>query len=481
MVEQVFLEDKCHQMIIEEPKISKEAKWYSVDKEMIPAKAVYFFLGAERSSVLPYIAIFLTSVGLSVEETGTVLSFSYVGITAGNLFWGLVADRTRAYKTILIILCFVSGAVNLATPFISAKVGMKELNQCPLKSNKTYTAQAGKTSGYVSSTQLTYVMSILLFFGSFFGGSIFTFVDAAVIEKTKTSTRKANFGRQLLFVAVGFGSATTVSGKVLGVFPKANVSCYLAVYSVSVGFLFCGCISSQYLYRGVQMPTKQVIGNIKTDLWKTLKKLDVILFLLTILVSSIMYSVYLNYFFLFLKQQLKSPDIIIGLTVATGSISGVVALFFTSWFIKVLRGTFYAMLLTILLMSCRFLAFSYLKNPWLIIPLQLVLHGCSLSLFLSVKSEHLKIITPKNILSTMFGITSSLSSGISMIIGSKIGGSLYQAYGARNLFLITSVFGFLWSLVLALYLASIKYQERKNTTSEELCVEKLLQNIDQKL
>ena len=132
-------------------------------------------------------------------------------------------------------------------------------------------------------------------------------------------------------------------------------------------------------------------------------------------------------------------------------------------------------------MSCRFLAFSYLKNPWLIIPLQLVLHGCSLSLFLSIKSEHLKIITPKNILSTMFGITSSLSSGISMIIGSKIGGSLYQAYGARNLFLITSVFGFLWSLVLALYLASIKYQERKNTTSEQLYVEKLLQNIDQKI
>ncbi|XP_065650947.1 major facilitator superfamily domain-containing protein 6 isoform X2 [Hydra vulgaris] len=449
--------------------ISKEIKWYTIDKDMITAKLAYLFLGAERSSVLPYIAVFLTSVGLTIEDTGTVLSLSYVGIMVGSLFWGIMADKTRSYKTILVVLFVSYGAINLAIPLISAKVGWKKLNKCPLETNKTYNSTLPEEPlGHVSSTQLTLIMSLLFFSSSFFGGSIFTMVDAAVIQKCKISKRKANFSKQLLFIAIGFGSAATISGKVLEIFPKAKVSCYFAVYVVSAVFLFCGCISSLYMYKGVQMPPKQVKENIRKDLWKILKKIDVIFFLSTVLINGIMYSIYLNYFFLFLKQ-LNSANIIIGLTVATGSFSGIIALFFTSWIIKVLYGTFHTMLFSTVLMSCRFLAFTYLRNSLLVIPLQLILHGCSMSLFLSVKTEHLKIISPKNILSTMLGMTSSIFFGISMIVGSKIGGSLYETYGARTLFLCTSAFGFLWSIILGTFLISNKYRAKKKLATATLC------------
>ncbi|XP_047138863.1 major facilitator superfamily domain-containing protein 6-like [Hydra vulgaris] len=456
-------------------------KWYYIDKDMIPAKLTYFFTGAEKSSVAPFLTIFLISIGLNLKQVGYVISFSYVGQIVGSVFWGVIADKTGAQRVIFILLCFFYGTLSLSISVVSSRIGERSKNQCPIilsnnVSNNTVNSSTlinKQFGGYVpvTSTTLTYVIATLGFFMASFSGSIYSYIDARVIEKVKASVKKKNFGRQYLFGNIGFGCGTLVSGKVMDVFSIPDISCYFTVYLVSVIFLSASCISFQYLYRSTsktEFKKKEEKEELRSesfqkDLIKTLLSLEVNLFFITIIVNGLLYSIYLSYFFLFMRQ-LKSSNLLIGLTVAFGSTSGVIVNFFNGVIIKLLRGTFNTMIICTFLWSVRYFIFYFLKNPWLIIPLQLTLHGLSLSLFFSVKSEHLKLITPKSIHSTMFGIVQCIHSGVSMIIGSLIGGKLIDTYGARKTFLYASIFALLWSGTLSAYFIVKRLLSGRNTT-----------------
>ncbi|XP_065678971.1 major facilitator superfamily domain-containing protein 6-like [Hydra vulgaris] len=445
-------------------------KWYYIDKDMIPAKLTYFFIGAERSSVSPFLTIFLISIGLNLKQVGYVISFTYVGQIIGSVFWGVIADKTGAQRVIFILLCFFYGTLSLSISVVSSRIGERSKNHCPIiLSNNVSNITVNSSTlinrhfgGYVpvSSTILTYVIATLGFFMASFSGSIYSYIDARVIEKVKVSVKKKNFGRQYMFGNIGFACGTLVSGKVMDIFPIADISCYFAVYLVSVIFLSASCISFQYLYKSKKTSKKDVIkkdekeyirpDSFQKDLIKTLLSLEVNLFFITIIVNGLLYSIYLSYFFFFMRE-LKSSNFLIGLTVAFGSTSGVIVNFFNGVIIKLLRGTFNTMIMCTFLWSVRYFIYYFLKNPWLIIPLQLTLHGLSLSLFFSVKSEHLKHIAPKSIHTTMFGIVQCLHSGVSMIIGSLIGGKLIDAFGARKTFLYASIFALSWSATLSAY------------------------------
>ncbi|XP_065678972.1 major facilitator superfamily domain-containing protein 6-like [Hydra vulgaris] len=388
---------------------------------------------------------------LTLKQVGYVLSFSYVGQIIGSVFWGVIADKTGAQRIIFSLLCFFYGILSLSIPIVSSRIGERAYNQCPIilsnnVSNSTVnssTINSKNFSGYVpvSSTTLTYVIATLGFFMASFSGSIYSYIDAGVIEKVKTSAKRKDFGRQFMVSNIGFGCGTLISGKVMDIFPIADMSCYFVVYLVSVTFLFASCISFHYLRKSIktsqnQFKEKEVNEDVRNksfhkDLLKTL----------------------LNF------EELKSTNFLIGLTVAFGSTSGVIVNFFNGVIIKLLRGTFNTMIMCTYLWSVRYSIFYFLKNPWLIIPLQLILHGLGLSLFFSVKSEHLKRIAPKTIHTTMFGIVQCLHSGVSMIMGSLIGGELFYTYGARKTFFYASIIAFLWSGVLSAYFIAKRYSK----------------------
>ncbi|XP_065655335.1 major facilitator superfamily domain-containing protein 6 [Hydra vulgaris] len=448
-----------------EKNFNDPSMWYYIDKGMIPAKLTYFFTGLERSSIAPYLAMFLVSIGLNLKQVGYVFSFSYAGLMLGSVFWGVIADKTRAYRVLLSILYFFFVLITLSIPLVSAKIGEKEKNQCPLLLSKCCfnstmnfsTSKTSKDNVSVSSSTMTIVMATLGFLVFSFGGSIYSYNDAGVIWKIKMSTKKRDYGRQYMFLNIGFSFGALISGQVMNIFPKVDLSCYFAVFCVNIVFIIASCICSQYLYKNTNISSQKEIrsNSFQKDLFKTLSNFEVDLFLLTTFVNGLLYSIYLSYFFLFMKE-IKSTDLLVGLTVAFGSTSGMIINFFNEVIIKLFRGTFNTMIMCTFLWSVRYFIFYFLKNPWLIIPLQLTLHGLNLSLFLSVKSIHLKKKAPISIHNTMFGIVQSLYSGVSMIVGSFVGGQLYFGYGARITFLYSCFFALGWTSFLTVYIIAIK-------------------------
>ncbi|XP_047139104.1 uncharacterized protein LOC124815012 [Hydra vulgaris] len=448
-----------------EENFNDPSMWYYIDKGMVPAKLTYFFTGLERSSIAPYFTMFLTSIGLNLKQVGYVFAFSYAGLMLGSVFWGVVADKTRAYRILLLFLYFFFALITLSIPLVSAKIGEKEKNQCPvllskccLNSSMNFsTNKTSKDNISVSSSTMTMVMATLGFLVFSFGGSIYSYNDAGLIWKIKMSTKKKDYGRQYVFLNIGFACGALISAEVMKVFPKVDLSCYFAVFCVNIVFIIASCICSQLLYKNINISLQKEArsDSFQRDLFKTLSNFEVDLFLLTTFVNGLLYSIYLSYFFLFMKE-IKSTDLLIGLTVAFGSTSGMIINFFNEIIIKLFRGTFNTMIMCTFLWSVRYFIFYFLKNPWLIIPLQLTLHGLSLSLFLSVKSVHLKKKAPNSIHNTMFGIVQCLYSGVSMIVGSFVGGQLYYAYGARITFLYSSFFALGWTSLLIVYIIAIK-------------------------
>ncbi|XP_004210616.3 uncharacterized protein LOC101241025 [Hydra vulgaris] len=448
-----------------EESLNDSDRWYYIDKDMISAKLTYFFRGLERSSIAPYLTMFFISIGLNLKQVGYVFSFSYAGLMLGSVFWGVVADKTRAYRVLLLILCIFSALTTLSIPLVSAQIGEKEKNQCPLLLNKccfnsTVNISKNRTSKdntSVSSTTMSIVMANLGFLAFSFSGTISSYIDGGVIWKIKMSTKKRDFGRQYMFLNIGFACGALISAEVMNIFPKVDLSCYFAVFCVNVVIIIASCISSQYLYKNTKLPSQKEVrsDSFQKDLFKTLSTFEVDLFLATTFVNGLLYSIYLGYFFLFMKE-IKSTNLLVGLTVAFGSTSGMIVNFFNELVIKLFRGTFNTMIICTFLWSVRYFIFYFLKNPWLIIPLQLTLHGLSVSLFLSVKSVYLKKKAPNSIHNTMFGIVQCLYSGVSMIVGSLIGGQLYFAYGARLTFLYSCFFALGWTSFLCVYIIAIK-------------------------
>ncbi|XP_065679239.1 uncharacterized protein LOC105845210 isoform X1 [Hydra vulgaris] len=448
-----------------EENLNYPSRWYYIDKGMIPAKLTCFFSGLERSSISPYLTMFFISIGLNLKQAGYVFSFSYAGLMLGSVFWGVIADKTRAYRVLLSILYTFFALITLSIPLISAQIGEKEKNQCPsLLSNCCFngtmnfsTNKTSKNNTSVSSATMTIVIATLGFLVFSFSGSTYSYIEAGVIWKIKMSTKKRDYGRQYMFLNIGFAFGALISGQVMNIFPKVDLSCYFAVFCVNIVFIIASCICSQLLYKNINISSQKEArsDSFQKDLFKTLSNFEIDLFLITTFVNGLLYSIYLNYFFLFMKE-IKATNLLVGLTVAFGSVSGMIVNFFIAVIIKLFRGTFNTMIICTFLWSVRYFIFYFLKNPWLIIPLQLTLHGLSLSLFLSVKSIHLKKKAPNSVRNTMFGIVQCLHGGVSMIVGSFIGGQLYFAYGARLTFLYSCFFALGWTSLLCVYRIAIK-------------------------
>ena len=62
----------------------------------------------------------------------------------------------------------------------------------------------------------------------------------------------------------------------------------------------------------------------------------------------------------------------------------------------------------------------------------------------------------------MYGIFNGLFYGVGALIANVMGGPLLMKYGIRNLFLGTSVAGFIWTLVMVVYLVVDKYRKQKD-------------------
>ena len=454
--------------------------WYDIDTGMLSSKLSYFFQNAKDSCYLPYMILFLSGIGLTDQQAGTINGLRFIGFIFGAPLWGILADYKHQHTAVILLLCVTSLILMTSQPFIS--IPLSANNTC-LNVDGGNVTSVNKTTYLVRNVTATKIpkkesdgngglfaaMMALNLLISVFDGSTQGFVDAGVIQKMSSrSSRKSMFGTQRLFGAFGYGTGAFASSLAIEYGTVSGLPCYTPVFVV-YGIFVLGLTASTYnLFNSLTFaPANTPSGrkarslSVTSDVYRehvsvgralksTLCKFRVVFFLVTVLVVGTIHAVYISFLFVLLKE-INCPNVVMGLSIVVGALASVIGIKLSEDFINGFGGTIRVLCLGCFSWAVRFLSFTYLRNPWIVLPIQL-LQGFGYGLFIAVSVVHIKRISSPDIYTSMYGIFNGLFFGAGAVIGNVIGGAVLMRFGVRILCFGTSMAGFLWTAVMILYL-----------------------------
>ena len=455
-------------------------KWCHIDRSTLIAKLTNFLHGAKSSAVEPYLILFYLSIGLNPFEAGLVGGFRLIGMIMGGIFWGFVADFKKQYRLTIAIVCIGSIISVGLQPLLSVWVGDKKQNVCPPRANNINATLfygstrlmnetfrwMSRTIKYSSTSRLFYAMLFINIISKFFEGGHVGFIDSGTIEQCRTLPHKPSYGNQRMFGAVGFASGIIVSNIFIDNFPKLPVSCYTAIF-ITFGILtFALLLGLLIQYDGLTFETKNVQNknrNICAILKKTVN-LDACIFFFTVLIMGTEQSIYTNFVFVLL-QDMNAPTLINGITIAVADVTCIVSVFLGSRIIKKMGGTWNTILMCCFTYFVRYITMAYVANPWLM-PLIQTFQSTCFGLFLFAAVLHVEKVAPPEVLTTMYSVMNTIHFGLGYFLANIMAGEFIEQYDSRTLFKMASVIAFVWSVVLAVYLTSLRC--RKIAPTEEI-------------
>lgn len=86
----------------------------------------------------------------------------------------------------------------------------------------------------------------------------------------------------------------------------------------------------------------------------------------------------------------------------------------------------------------RFVAYAFLRNPWAVLAIE-PLHGVTYALMWNASASYAHAIAPPGLGTTSQGLLSGVHWGLGQACGALLGGLAYERYGARTMFLASSV------------------------------------------
>jgi len=352
---------------------------------MVWSKAFYFCFYAAAASLLPFLALYYESLGLSGRQIGFLVGISPLVNLVGAPLWGALADISRRHKLIWSIT--ITGAITMALV----------LSQI--------------------SFFLLLIPTVLVF--ALFASPIIPLADNAVMALL--AKRKDQYGHQRIWGAIGWGIAAPLIGQMID---TQGLNWSFWGYAV---ILFVGLLIVQ------KIPFNQASQPV--PFWRGARRLlsnrSWLLFLFLVFVGGTGQAVIHNYLFLFMND-LGASKTMMGFALTIATLSELPMFFFadrllTRWSAK---GLF---VFGTVLYVVRALALSYIQAPLMVLITQL-LHGLTFSAMWVAGVSYADEIAPPGLGATAQGMLSGIFMGISAATGAMLGGFLYQDLGGALMY-----------------------------------------------
>ncbi|GFO39023.1 major facilitator superfamily domain-containing protein 6-like [Plakobranchus ocellatus] len=209
-----------------------------------------------------------------------------------------------------------------------------------------------------------------------FYSSATSLVDA--VAYTTLGPNRLKWGRQRMWGSVGTALsvmiATTINDQLKG-------DGFDALFSICLGLSLMATLVGGICLKADRSPRRP---SIRRDICRLLRQGNVRLFLLKLVAYGIACGTAQNFFLWFLVD-LGSEQTTLGLCVAVYCVSSILVLRFSSRIFKLVSHA-NILYLVMAIYVVRFLAFSFLENPWLALPVEL-LHGVTYSLMWAAASS----------------------------------------------------------------------------------------------
>lgn len=447
---------------------NKEVSWSNTCciKDLVPAKLCYLFQYAFIGTIAPYFTIYFFSVGLTVSQVGyinglrTIFPFFF-----GPLF-GMLADKTGRTKVIVQILVVLKVTGFFIAPWLFAPFAVPQTLLTTNITNATINAE--------TKTELFHYSLFFVAFawGSFIatvGFPLVAFVDQCAMLVVKKHETRASYGMQRIFAPMGYAVTSFLSGIAIDLYSKHPfITKYNVVFYFSFPFGVFFFVSATLLSTPAKAEEeKEKKRLLRSEVLELMKNVEFTFFLITATVLGVGYAL-IKGFFLFLMEEIHAPKTVMGGVVAVASLSEVMIYPFCSKIKKLIGGNYPCFIAAVFSFSLRFFFYSFMKNYWLAIPIQM-LQAIGFALFWAAAVEYTyEAAAPKNIGATVFNIVVLLYHCFATIVSNIGGGILYECLGGRVLFQIMGSLCGIWGIILVLfYMRNRIFFKRKDHQPEE--------------
>lgn len=475
----------------------KVPKPMKVDKGLIAVKLAFFFTYSALGSYMPYLIVFLISLGLSATQAGFIIGLKTIVSLITGLAWGVIVDKTGKIKVIHIVVftCYIF--VVFSCPWIGAAVSnpvdpstLTSLNSSMsnttlLNGTTTTTTMRPVTKANGIDTvvvtnvkQIFYVMTAILSLVAVFESPLQGILDSLTIYILARHKKKANYGMQRAFGGLGLATGNLFAGLVADVYNVPDMSAYTGIFYVFLTVSLSFMVVILYVYHGRDMSLREGeselleekinlddVENSKTEeeekkkkkqpplfkpVLRVFSRLSNVLFFITVCIIGFAHSINYAILFLYMADDFGASKSVMGLSIFVACTSELMIFPISSRIIKFFKGPWIAVLIGLFSYSLRYCLYSYATNVLVIICLQ-SLHMFGFGLFWSAAVEHTRRLSTEYTLTTMFMILNVCHTPVGNLIGNMIGGYLYEQHGGRKFFLGIGILLGSWGFLMLFY------------------------------
>ena len=434
-------------------------------KDLVPAKLCYLFQNLFIGTAQPYFAIYFFSVGLTVSQVGYINGLRTIFLFFSSPLFGMLADKTGRNRLIFLILVVLKVTGFFVAPWLFAPFAVPQTLSTP---NITFTNVTIKTKTEPFHYSLFFVAFAWGSFDTTVGVPIVAFVDQSAMLVVKKYETRTSYGMQRIFAPMGFAVASFLSGIVIELYSKHPfITKYNVVFYFSFPFGVFFFVSATLLPTPTKAEeVKEKKSLLRSKILELMKNVEFTFFLITATVLGIGFAL-IKGFVLFLMEEIHASKTVMGDVVAVASLSEVMIWPFCSKIKKLIGGNYPCFIAAVFSFSLRFFLYSFMKNYWLAIPIQMF-QAIGFALFWAAAVEYTcEAAAPKNIVATVFNIVVLLYHCFDTAVSNIGGGILYQYLGGRVLFQIMGSLCGIWGIILVLfYMRNRIFFKRKDQQEE---------------
>ena len=348
---------------------------------MVFARAFYFVFFFALACLIPFLALYYQSLGLSGQEIGFLAGIIPIITMFGASIWSMISDATGKHRLLFLVAI---GGVWMSVLLLT------------------------------QATTFLQLIPIVMIYAVFFS-PIIPLTDNSVMALL--GDRGAEYGRIRVWGAYGWGISAIIIGWIT---ERYGLSWAFVGFLATWVFL---------LYIGYRLP--MAVASAGGKFWQELKILlserSWFLFLAVALIEAMSLGIFLSFLFLYLEEMGASRTVM-GLSLAVSTLSEIPVFLYSR---KLLQRWDSMFLLALSLFFTVIRAFGYVNMtaPWQVLIISL-LHGPTFALMWASGVAYANKMAPPGLGATAQGVFAGIVMGLGSALGAFTGGIIYDAYGA---------------------------------------------------
>ena len=432
-----------------------------LNRKLLVSKVFYFCYWGAVGSFFPLLGVYFKQLGMNPSLSGILVGCRPMVEFFSAPLLGSLADRLNKRKLLLLfsLVCWISFNFSLAfikpAPVTCRKYFILTENVSQIVTGETSEIKDflgpntpdKKEPEFKAKSSLVYdregvhqVFLVLLFLtvvGEFFSAPAITLADSATLGML--GENKELYGRQRMWGSLGWGTAMFLLGFVIDSMRGVELCGEIISQNYTVGFYFffvfmvCALtVATRFSFPNKEnVELEEGIHDQGSGLYRILLSFRYGSFLLVTFFLG--FGVGLIFTFLFWHlEDLGGPPTLFGIASLIDHISEI-ACYFNVGRLICCVGHIRVLYIGLIGNLIRFIYISFLKNPWLVLPLE-ILQGVTHAAVWAACTSYVGRIAPPGFATSAQGILQGLHHGLGRGCGAIIGGVLIHMFGTNMTF-----------------------------------------------